>query len=92
MKIVKLKGGLGNQMFQYAFAKLMEKQTGDCVKLDLSPYAGLSDDSIRVPRIAKFSLSLDNATKDDLESICIFNHLGNSQTFRYRLGIFWKRC
>ena len=37
MKIVKMQGGLGNQMFQYAFAKALEKKGHD-VYLDLSLY------------------------------------------------------
>ncbi len=37
MKIVKIQGGLGNQMFQYAFAKALEKKGHD-VYLDLSLY------------------------------------------------------
>ena len=62
MKIVKLKGGLGNQMFQYSFAKLIEKRTGDQVKLDFSAYASL-DDGIRIPNLKRFRLSLEEDRK-----------------------------
>jgi len=38
MKIVRVSGGLGNQLFQYAFARALELRTGDEVFLDLSTY------------------------------------------------------
>jgi len=46
MRIVKLKGGLGNQMFQYSFAKLIECKTGEDVKLDYSAFTALKNDSV----------------------------------------------
>ncbi len=38
MKIVKINGGLGNQMFQYAFARALEYRTGESVCIDISSY------------------------------------------------------
>lgn len=87
MKIVKLKGGLGNQMFQYSYALLVEKRTNDKVKLDYSAYYNLKSDSIRVPRIEKFQIHLEPADQKDISSICKFPHKGNSLSLQYKLGV-----
>ncbi|MBU6231448.1 MAG: alpha-1,2-fucosyltransferase [Patescibacteria group bacterium] len=36
MKIIRIEGGLGNQMFQYAFARSLARSSGDEVALDLA--------------------------------------------------------
>ena len=37
MITVRLKGGMGNQMFQYAFARALAERNGDFVVLDVAP-------------------------------------------------------
>ncbi len=91
VKIIKLKGGLGNQMFQYAFAKLIEQKTKEEVLVDFSAYTSLKGDVVRVPRIVNFSISLLPAEKRDVSDICCFSHHGNSQSFFYRIGIFAEK-
>ena len=63
MNIIKLYGGLGNQMFQYAFGKAME-QFGTKVAYDLSWF---NKPSLEVPRpygLGWFRLELErNDTK-----------------------------
>lgn len=39
MRIVKITGGLGNQMFQYAFARALEERTGEAVYVDRAGFA-----------------------------------------------------
>lgn len=88
MRIVKFKGGLGNQMFQYAYAKLVEKHTGDTVKLDYSAYENLDGDMVRKPRIMRFALTLPAAEKADIAKICKLRHKGNSLSFWYKVKVF----
>ena len=91
MKIVRFKGGLGNQMFQYAFAKLLECTFQEEVKLDFSAYSSLMDDPIRQPRLLKYNLSLPIATKSEVNNICLFPHFGNSQSNFYRFQILLEK-
>lgn len=90
MKIVKIKGGLGNQLFQYCFAKLLERKTGETIKLDFSSFNGLKNDYVRVPRIKKYNISLQDANAKELGDVLLLPHHGNSQTFKYRGGILFE--
>jgi len=87
MKVVKLKGGLGNQLFQYAFAKLLEQLSQDEVKIDASYFNGTGDDKIRKPRLYRYNISLLTANEFDIARVCKFVHKGNPLTLKYKLGI-----
>jgi hypothetical protein len=92
MKIVKLKGGLGNQLFQYAFAKLIEQLSQEEVKIDTSYFNGTIDDRIRKPRIYRYNISISTASKFDIAQVCKFVHEGNPLSLRYKVGIVAEKC
>jgi hypothetical protein len=50
MIVVRLKGGLGNQMFQYALARTLQHRRGDELRLDVSYLLGSSVFDWDVPR------------------------------------------
>lgn len=90
MKVVKLKGGLGNQMFQYAFAVLLKQLTGEEVFLDYSYFDAVKGDSIRIPRIEKFTLTIPKANISRIKEVCWMNHNdahGNRPTLKYKLWL-----
>lgn len=90
MKIVKIKGGLGNQMFQYAYAKLLEKCFSEDIKLDFS-YFNNCNDSMRVPRLTKFNLTLSSASDNEIKKYLIFPRLGSHDSLTYKASIFFEK-
>lgn len=65
MKIIKLKGGLGNQLFQYAFARRIAFETGDVVKLDA--VSGFTNDFFKREYILdNFDIILQPASQQEL--------------------------
>ncbi len=63
MIIIQLKGGLGNQMFQYALYKEFQK-LGKEVKID--DETGFVDDELRIPVLSRFGIEYEKATKDEI--------------------------
>ena len=64
MKIVRLVGRLGNQMFIYAFARAIEYYTGEKVYFDISFYETHPHDTLELENI--FELQLDIISKKDI--------------------------
>lgn len=68
MKIIYISGGLGNQMFQYAFLVAMREATGDVVLMDASKYEtyklhnGFELDTV-------FKVSARCATKEEIKAV-----------------------
>lgn len=63
MIIIQLKGGLGNQMFQYALYRQL-KSMGKEVKID--DESGFVGDQLRIPVISRFGVEYDKATKEEI--------------------------
>ena len=63
MIIIQLKGGLGNQMFQYALYKSLKK-LGKEVKIDDT--TGFVNDKLRVPVLDRWGATYDKATDEEI--------------------------
>lgn len=67
MIIIKLQGGLGNQMFQYALGRNLSLLTGALFKID-SSYLRASNQSKRTLEIHAFDTRLMEATKEEIQT------------------------
>jgi len=68
MIVVNLQGGLGNQIFQYAFAYAVAQKTNHKFKLDISIY---DYDHFRKYELHHFNLTDCFATKDEIDKVKI---------------------
>ncbi|OHD12130.1 MAG: hypothetical protein A2086_10850 [Spirochaetes bacterium GWD1_27_9] len=69
MVIVKLVGGLGNQMFQYAAGKNIALLRNDILKFDLSWFFENKTDTPRTYQLNVFDLPINFATKQEINSL-----------------------
>lgn len=68
MKIINISGGLGNQMFQYAFLLAMRDATGDECLMDVSKYATYNrHNGFELERV--FCITARSATKEELKRV-----------------------
>ena len=90
--IVRICGGLGNQMFQYAFAKALQFNTGCNVKVDLSLYRSITKSSGKIDNVHNgfelenlFALKIDEASEMEIKNLAA---LPNSFLGRVRRKYF----
>jgi len=81
MLTTNLKGGLGNQMFQYATGRALAEKTGQTLLLDISGYSdprAVNSDTPRTFDLGVFNIKAEIATSKQIRQI------------KYPLGIFSK--
>lgn len=67
MVIVKIIGGLGNQLFQYAFSKALENRTGFKVYHDVEDFS--TDYKLRKISLQHFNVKINYADKDQSDQL-----------------------
>jgi hypothetical protein len=69
MIIIKLQGGIGNQLFQYALGRTLETQFGKEVKYDLSFFVNQQKYTPRTFRLDKFNTQLHIASDAEIRAV-----------------------
>ena len=72
MIIVKLSGGLGNQLFQYSFGRYLSLKHNTELKLDIQLNINASDFTPRLLGLSKYNIDLNFATNNEIESYKFF--------------------
>jgi hypothetical protein len=70
MLIVKLTGGLGNQLFQYAMGRAMTEQSNEELRLDINSFIW---DKLRNYALSPFTLHARIASNDEIKKIKNYN-------------------
>ena len=78
--VIRLSGGIGNQLFQYAFSTFIEKQYGIATKLDLDSYSFSNGSDDRYPLVHKLNIEIKKFT----ESTYILNEAPKSTPYFHR--------
>lgn len=83
MKIINISGGLGNQMFQYAFLVAMKEATGDECLMDVSKYATYNlHNGFELSDV--FEITARQATKEELKKVTRY-------TTNYKLSRIYRK-
>jgi hypothetical protein len=69
MILIKLQGGLGNQMFQYALGRSLSTRHNKPIKFDCT-YLETPNQSNRSFELGAFNLNIDKATSDEIADYC----------------------
>lgn len=87
-KIVKIIGGLGNQMFQYAFAYSLSKKFDVPITLDLSWFESVKSEenvTTRVFELDDFNVDYSIATPEELNEITSLKKLSKVEKFLWKV-------
>jgi len=76
MIITKIKGGLGNQMFEYACGRALAEANNCALKLDLGWFEQGASYNHDIFFLDRFDMDIDMATESDLASVLPLGQLG----------------
>lgn len=79
MVIIKITGGLGNQLFQYSFGKYIEKSLDGNVKYDTQTNLQANNFTKRTLDLKKFKVNLPIASDQEIKTF-----------LKFRTGFFWR--
>lgn len=88
--IVRIKGGMGNQIFQYILLKQLELNYGvKDIKADFSFFTrgyGFFED-----RLSMHDIHCERATKEDMKKVCFFSHDQKIHTLKYKIPVWLEK-
>jgi hypothetical protein len=96
MIITKLQGGLGNQIFQWAYGKALSEKYNTSLFLDLNFYENQTGNTFRVFELDKFpNIKLETTKFENKQTIEVidsftYTELKHDKNFNYYLNGFWQ--
>lgn len=91
MIIVELSGGLGNQMFQYAFASIFAKKNNASVLLDLSFFDQTEKSIGHTPRNFELTVFNNSYTRASTTDLLFFKQLSFLNKLKRELGLNYPK-